>query len=806
MSAFYCFHLCYNNTISDFKIAIYDDQYHPFDDIVIDITTQVSEKYAIQLKHVKDKLVLNANHFGKNGKMVLSKYFKFDFTKSDHVVLLTNGVVNEEITVGCCHIKVKSSLSEMEKCLDTSSNQEHHIYEVSNEETSNKFTFYTSQKSRYDIDEEIRAKFKAKFFLNDDNVDGFVQKFKSFFQKWKKGAFKLCKLDKEDIKMKITEILFYEHIVDYKPQFGNCVDLKTHLVQNILNSFNVTIVQDVDTDTLSSLCCFEKDKQELVEDGQKLLISDHSYRELAIILWRLKKFPLIVEVNAENENLVYDLINDIQHEDLSFILVGSVSRTSLKPGKIFENLADLQENTYFDETIEEFTLSIQGQSEISLRQLYQCNLRFLEVITTKELILMSKGNFVVGDTEEELPQPYIPRRLITTTLKINSIEHFPNDLFAICGCDQLLKQKLPRWRFWKFEEFVEKMSLGNSMPTRSVILCEETGKSFATCLKYEKRNVHCLKVVDAEHLQRIYSKEKSDHLRQFQIFPEDQVQYVLKNNINLVCARPGMGKMTMLKYLRRNSLPGYWTIKVDLQDQQFQLSSEQNSSFEGKFRDCFKEVRKISFFFYGIDNLQNDSLIKATEHIKKVAKDNFKVWVFSEDHLRDTLEKIFEVPPMDIEEFSEEEQQRYIQERLKYRNADEGLEKVLQSFKMLKNNDILGGPMHLYMLTEIFINDPKASMEEIFVLTDIYRYFIKTKYHHYLAKVSSDPDHHNQIIEDGIYFRTEQYKLAAISGLGTIYLNGNIQCDRNFLKQIGRIGDVVGIIFKIVADWSVIFT
>ena len=157
---------------------------------------------------------------------------------------------------------------------------------------------------------------------------------------------------------------------------------------------------------------------------------------------------------------------------------------------------------------------------------------------------------------------------------------------------------------------------------------------------------------------------------------------------------------------------------------------------------------------------------------------------------------------MDIEVFSEDEQQRFIQERLKHRNADEGLEKVLQSFKILKNNDILGGPMHLYTLTEIFINDPKASMEEIFVLTN----FIKTKYHHYLAKVSSDPDHHNQIIDDGIYFRTEQYKLAAISGLGTIYLNSSIQCDRNFLKQIGRIGDVVGIIFKIVADWSVIFT
>jgi hypothetical protein len=188
MLSFYCFHLCYNSDITDFKIAIYDDQYHPFDDIVIDIITEVSEKYAIQLKHVKDKLALNANHFGKNGKMVLSKYFKFDFSKSNHVVLLTNGAINEELTVGSCSIKVKRDLTCLEKCLDTSSDEGDHIYEVSNDENSDKITFYTAQKGRIDIENMIKSKFKEKFALDDNNIDAIFQKFKNFFSTVEEGV------------------------------------------------------------------------------------------------------------------------------------------------------------------------------------------------------------------------------------------------------------------------------------------------------------------------------------------------------------------------------------------------------------------------------------------------------------------------------------------------------------------------------------------------------------------------------------------------------------------------------------------
>jgi hypothetical protein len=333
MLSFYCFHLCYNSDITDFKIAIYDDQYHPFDDIVIDIITEVSEKYAIQLKHVKDKLALNANHFGKNGKMVLSKYFKFDFSKSNHVVLLTNGAINEELTVGSCSIKVKRDLTRLEKCLDTSSDEGDHIYEVSNEENSDKITFYTAQKGRIDIENMIKSKFKEKFALDDNNIDTIFQKFKNFFQQWKKGSFQLCKLDKQDIKMKVAEILFYEYIVEYCPHFSHNVEDKIKLLQKVLNSFNVTVVKDVSKEAISSLCCHNFDEKTLLAHGQELLIianSEYGSKELATILWRLKEFPLIVRISNDNKKMIYELIGDLRDENLSFVIVGDVYREELR--------------------------------------------------------------------------------------------------------------------------------------------------------------------------------------------------------------------------------------------------------------------------------------------------------------------------------------------------------------------------------------------------------------------------------------------------------------------------------------------
>jgi ankyrin repeat protein len=810
MLSFYCFHLCYNSDITDFKIAIYDDQYHPFDDIVIDIITEVSEKYAIQLKHVKDKLALNANHFGKNGKMVLSKYFKFDFSKSNHVVLLTNGAINEELTVGSCSIKVKRDLTCLEKCLDTSSDEGDHIYEVSNDENSDKITFYTAQKGRIDIENMIKSKFKEKFALDDNNIDAIFQKFKNFFQQWKKGSFQLCKLDKQDIKMKVAEILFYEYIVEYSPHFSHNVEDKIKLLQKVLNSFNVTVVKDVSKEAISSLCCHNFDEKTLLAHGQELLIianSEYGSKELATILWRLKEFPLIVRISNDNKKMIYELIGDLRDENLSFVIVGDVYREELKALQVLENLEDLKENVCYQEIINTFRFSIQGQQGLPLEFLIKCNPRFSNIITVKQLLMGIKENFHVGEVQEVLPEPYIPRRLVTTTLEISAVEQFPNDLFVICGHSTMVKRKLVKCKFSTIKECNENILHGKQFPPKSIVLCEShENDCFASCLKYQYSNVHCLKVIDDNYVQLIFSKEKTERLRNFQIFPEDQLHDISTSNINLICARPGMGKLTMLKYLKNNSPPDYWTVKVDLQENQDYKNIFQNGSgFESEVRNCFGEVRHMIFFFCGIDNLQEDSFIQAVEYIQYLAANSYKIWVFSEDHLRETLEKFFEVASMDIEEFTEEEQQQYIQCRLNGQQIDQGLEKVLKSFKMLKNNDILGAPMHLYMLTEIFINNPKANMDEVFVLTDIYRYFMKIKYQHYLNKVCSD--NHNQIIEDGIYYRSEQYKLAAISCLNISYFkNLNVQCDNNFLNQIKTIGDVIGVIFKISRDGRVIFS
>lgn len=789
MLSFYCLHLCYNNQISDFKIAIYDDHYHPFDDIVIDISTEITEKYAIQLKHVKDKLVLNSNHFGNNGKMVLKKFFKFDFTKSDHVVLLTNGVVNEEMTIGEYLIKHKMSLSFLEKCLDTSSEEKEHIFEISLE--GQKITFFTCQKSRNEIDIATKGKLKDKFDLDEKSLDSVLAKFKSFFLKWKKEGSELFKLDKQDIKMKLAEILSWDSIIDFSPIFEEEIDSKIKIFQNVLKNFNLIFAGDV-SGSFGTLCRFDLDKSKLIEYAKNLLVTnfENADKNLSVILWRMKEFPLPVKITEENERVIYELINDLRDEHLNFILFGKVSKLQFSSLKILENLDDLKSNKLYESDIKNFKLSIQGREDITLEELLACNKNFGEIITIRELFQILQGDFRMGEPLEELPQSYISRRLLTPILKIKTIEHFPNDLFAVTGEEKILKEVLPKNKFWKFEYWNK--TIDNRLPPKSIILCKDP-KNFDTCLRFKNSNVHCLKILDKDYLQLISSKTKSEKLRKFQIFSENKILKLVKTKINLICARPGMGKLTMLKFLKNSVSKDYWTVKIDLQEE---CQDENLSEFDKKVKNCFKEVERLVYFIYGIDNLQNENLEKAVNKIKQLSSG--QIWVFSEDHMKETLEKLLEVAAMEIEEFSEDEQQKYIQERLEQR---QDVEKVLFSFKMLRNNDILGAPMHLFMLTEIFKNNPE--MEKVFILTDIYRYFIKTKYKHYLSKVSSESN--NQIIEDGIFYRNEQYKLAAISCLD-YFKKYNIQCNQSFLTQIKNRGDVIGIIFKVSTDGGIIFS
>ncbi|XP_008194606.2 uncharacterized protein LOC103313351 [Tribolium castaneum] len=796
MLLFYCLDLSYNTQIRDFKIAIYDNEFHPFDDIVIDVSTETTVKYAIQLKHVKDKLILSSHHFGRNGKMVLNKYFKFDFTKSDHVVLFTNGVLNEEMSISGCDIKAKKTLTFLEQCLDTSPSTSQHIYEVSNEETKNKITFFTSQKNRNEIDAAIRTKLEEKFKLHEKNLDSVVQKLKFFLQQWKKGHYKLYKLDKQDIKMKLAEILLQDSLVQLCPNFGPHIDPKILLLQDVIKSRTITTFEKPPSG-FDTLFCFDLDKNKLIEDGQELLVGDlDEETKIGVILWRLKIFPLVVKTNEENKQVIREVITDLRDENLNYILLGGDSPDFDQTFKLLRNLSDLKNSQFYDEIVRTFKLSIQGRAETTLEELIAWNPNFSQIVTTRELFLMARGDLHVGEPQEVLPQPYIPRRLFFPVLKIKTIGQFPSDLFAIIGREDVLKKALPKNTFFRFDDCVGRTFIGGKLPPKSVILCRDE-KDLRNCLGYKNSNVHCLKALDGENLQLLFSKEKGEELRQFQIFPENQLT-LLPNKIKLVVARPGLGKLTMLKFLKNNAPVGHWAVKVDLQEE----VGDHGEGFEFQVKNCFKEVNRWVYFYCGIDNLQNGGFAKACQEIREKSGE-FQVWVFSEDHLKEQLEKCFEVPAMEIEEFTEEEQQEYITKRLEERQK---VAKVLQSFKMLRNNDILGAPMHLYMLTEIFINDPK--MEQVLILTEIYRYFINTKYQHYRAKTCDTCEsNHNQIIEDGIFYRNEQYKLAAISCLDVpSFKKLKLTCDSNFLTQIKSRGDVIGVIFKVSSDHGIIFT
>ncbi|XP_063903888.1 uncharacterized protein LOC135123295 [Zophobas morio] len=238
----------------------------------------------------------------------------------------------------------------------------------------------------------------------------------------------------------------------------------------------------------------------------------------------------------------------------------------------------------------------------------------------------------------------------------------------------------------------------------------------------------------------------------------------LDYNISLIIGDPGMGKSELVKSLKNTCSREYWTVLISPKDvnlffRNLDFSKTDNCSdlfvkfitnkkYEWLqkldlmfFEMCIKK-KNVIYVWDALDEILSDNLDAALNIILHLSTKGFRQWVTSRRHLKSTLENKFNLLSLSINQFNEQEQEQYIRKRLESHSIDVTLEKIKSSFAIVEHIDILGIPLQIFMLTELFRENNEKYlklMDNTFVLTDLYEYFIQEKFNNfYKDKIGYD--------------------------------------------------------------------
>ncbi|XP_068900463.1 putative ankyrin repeat protein RF_0381 [Tenebrio molitor] len=166
-----------------------------------------------------------------------------------------------------------------------------------------------------------------------------------------------------------------------------------------------------------------------------------------------------------------------------------------------------------------------------------------------------------------------------------------------------------------------------------------------------------------------------------------------------------------------------------------------------------------------------------------------------------TLETEFNVFSKTLTQFDDSEQRRYVSNRLEF--SGDGLVEIFQIIKgnilRFPNNNILGIPLQIFMLTELILYDEEKYchlLSETFLVTDLYHHFVDQKFHLYFREKEHLDDTldtiHTRKRSDKTSMLDSYKKVAAATYLNNDLLD-NLKC-QEFLKNIQRDKDSFGFI------------
>ncbi|XP_063904462.1 ankyrin-3-like isoform X2 [Zophobas morio] len=358
-----------------------------------------------------------------------------------------------------------------------------------------------------------------------------------------------------------------------------------------------------------------------------------------------------------------------------------------------------------------------------------------------------------------------------------------------------LKRKLKNCRIHNIEDYLnesntstERSETAESGTSRiSVFITTNACQKMqfeAICDKNKDlKNYHHLRFIDADNFEWIQSKCNVSSLEEYKITDfilteKEMLCTKLENNINLIVSNPGMGKSELMKSLKNTSPPEIWTIMMNPTDmclfskyltsnnQSANLETLQNFLLYEKYRcmdegakhflQVFIKQNQVYYIWDALDEIPAESVETITSLIVELSKANHVQWITSRFQLKHLLENKFNVLSTNLCQFSEQEQITYIKKRLENVDTTEEVDQIIStvrsSFVLVEHTEILGIPLQIFMLTNLLRQDINKYFKllcNIFILTDLYHYFVEEKMKLYFEKTVGG-DFKNSLYESAI--------------------------------------------------------
>jgi ankyrin repeat protein len=829
-----------NDDIEDFSISSNNKKFGDFDDVVLEIKyyNQNSQTYALQLKHINKRRVLTvAGLTGKNGNFSITKYIKgFKFVDdSVRVILFTNSLFNgsegqrikfEPNFIIILHKSPQDSL------LATS--EKGHSYKFTIENPINlpeptmkffdNFLVYTNQMNVEELEERTQSEFQNMFSSEESVFKDYIY----FVNNWSLAEGKKMKLGKSWVKRAIALQLLTPFIKPLSFAPGP-VNENTKLLREAISRFRIAIFDRKHRREVTILWKDFKDeindftlvnkirKQYQIRVGHIHRLDDLSKKELSKMLWLMGKCPLVVD-GRSNISAGLNLCLDDKFVILS-------PNFPIDSSSSFQNLSDLQEDPeMFQNVLNNFTYSLPCTETVTLTDLDVD----MKDITTDELLEMSRSYNLEDKEDETLPPHYIKRnlgRIMIDPTFLNQICR--NNLILISSVTNVdsLKRRFIYVTFVKLEEF--------SNDDCDDIVAYVTDGEYSQkqfdelCLK-RPPHTHChhFGYVNDNCLEWIRSKNSIEKLRKYRLVGDSYDKYVISetelfdspstNHVNIICANPGMGKSALMKNLKKDAPATVLRVLIYARnhasyfrkkdpdagafvDYILNDTHKKDGNFNKRILKMLKTRGRLEFIWDGLDEISEGSLVVVKEIIKNVSKKGHRQWITSRNNLKTELESEFNVFSKTLTQFDDSEQRRYVGNRLDLYGDD--LTKIFQKIKktILHNNNILGIPLQIFMLTELFVQDEEKYCDlvnETFSAADLYQHFVDQKFKLYFKEKENQDDKF-----DIIYAKIKTSKISVINNYKKVaaatYLGKDHSEDvgyQDFLKKIQSDKDPYGFI------------
>ncbi|XP_063923958.1 uncharacterized protein LOC135138051 isoform X1 [Zophobas morio] len=584
--------LTLDDDVENFYLSSNDEDFGDFDDVVVDIVFKDrTETYAIQLKHVDKKTPLGrAQLTAKTGKknFGIQKYYdtfnNCSRLKQDvKVILFTNTSLNmdeaKEFDFG--QLSVKFVPSEENKILNTSGKISCCHTLKNNQDGSSKydaffekFYLYTDQADVTQLANDLREMLKKNFMCDESIVNQYLQ----FITQWSMKAGNKLKLDKSWMTRFITLCVLSPHVRPLSFDATRSVNEKETIFREVVSKFDFSIIDERNYEKISHLWSDTiNELQDLTEAGKingkyllflkTLRVKEDLYRDDPLkvnkLMWLLGKCPLVVQECPQVYGTFKIGCKNVIMLKAATKSVDENNKTTLGQN-VFQKLSDLKEQVeLYEKILTTFTYSIEGQKETALRHLLEECEKIDSLITSDKVVEMLEGQLPIGNQKEVLPPSHVERSLSKILidfefLKCNSEKRVV--LVSSAPDLQHFENLLPDTELKEISNIGE-IEAVESSDSQQIYKCKKhiSLKQFSDALmKTPRMEVHHFRYFNKQYLEWIRSENydsQSQHFKElagfrlndeFNIYSLHQSQLFNsgEQDVNIVCAEPGMGKST----------------------------------------------------------------------------------------------------------------------------------------------------------------------------------------------------------------------------------------------------------------------